>query len=134
MKFDKVASAVHEIVHVPLDATRLYCELIQVIELRDRLWVRPLCLCEYDEQAFSQGHLDIQELMDLRGSSDLVWPAHLFVEVLDMEWVDILMRLEPEAPALGMLAKQNPEQAQKARHALRQFWELAADPSSLPSN
>ena len=127
MKFDKIAPAVHEIVHVPLDATRLYCEVIQVVELRDRLWVRPLCLCEYDPQALQEGVLQLQDVVDMRGSSDLVWPAEIFNEVLDMEWMEVLMRLPPEAPALGMLANQDPEQAKKAREALRRFWSLVSD-------
>ena len=127
MKFDKIAPAVHEIVHVPSDAIRLYCEVIQVIELRDRLWVRPLCLCQYDFPSIQEGYLQLQDAIDLRGSSDLVWPAQLFNEVLDMEWMEISMRLPPEAPALGMLAHQNPEQAQRARQALREFWALVGE-------
>ena len=127
MKFDKIAPAVHEIVHVPLDATRLYCELIQVIEQRDRFWVRPLSLCHYEPESLQGGYLQLQEVIDLRGSSDLVWPASLFEEVLDMEWMEVLMKLPPEAPALGMLAHQNPEQAQMARQALKKFWSLVSD-------
>ena len=56
-----------------------------------------------------------------------MWPAEIFNEVLDMEWMEVLMRLPPEAPALGMLANQDPEQAKKAREALRRFWSLVSD-------
>lgn len=111
----------HSIAYVESGKTRLYVEVIQVIESRHRLWVRPLCLSEYDPEALRTGHYSLADVYDLRGGSDLVWPASVFREALDMDWLEILTVLSPEAPALGMLAKQKPEQAKLAKHKLSQF-------------
>ena len=112
---------IHSIAYVDSEENRLYVEVIQVIESRDRLWVRPLCLSEYDPAALLKGHRRLVEVYDLRGGSDLVWPATIFCEALDMDWLEVLTVLSPEAPALGMLANQKPEQAQLAHRKLRQF-------------
>ena len=128
--------AVHEIVRVEIDAMRLYAEVIQVIEPRagqrlvsegyeptdgPRLWVRPVCICEADSTEALPGEFLLGQVFDLRGGSDLVWPAEVFGEVLDTEWMEILMHLQPDAPALGMLAIQEPSQARIANQKLRQF-------------
>ncbi|MEM9135778.1 MAG: hypothetical protein AAGB01_00310 [Cyanobacteria bacterium P01_F01_bin.42] len=127
---------VHEIVHVEIDSLRLYAEVIQVINARanqrlvsegyqhasgPRLWVRPLCICEINSGEISLGAFQPEQVFDLRGGSDLVWPAEVFREVLDTEWMQILVHLQPEAPALGMLAFQEPSQAELASQKLRQF-------------
>ena len=121
MKSEITAPSVHGIAFVENGDSRLYAEVTQVIESRDRLWVRPLCLSEYDPNILGQGHRALLNVYDLRGGSDLVWPAAVFREALDTDWMEILVFLSPEAPALGMLANQAPSHAQLAKQKLRQF-------------
>ena len=136
MTSGNTAPAVHEIVCVEIEAMRLYTEVIQVIAARagqrlvsegyestdgPRLWVRPICICESDLTDVFPGEFRLGQVFDLRGGSDLVWPADVFREVLDTEWMEIIPHLRPDAPALGMLAIQEPAQAQLANQKLRQF-------------
>lgn len=128
--------AVHEIVFVETAGLRLYAEVIQVIDARaghrlvsegyrptngPRLWVRPLCICESNVPPVVNGDFTCGQVYDLRGGSDLVWPAEVFENALDTEWMRIIPHLRPDAPALGMLAFQEPSQANLAHQKLRQF-------------
>ena len=134
--------AVHEIVCVEIDAMRLYAEVIQLIAPREgqrlvsegyeasngpRLWVRPICICEAASEFAVPGEFRVGQVFDLRGGSDLVWPADVFGEVLDTEWMAILVHLRPDAPALGMLSIQEPSQARIANQKLRQFLAAVRD-------
>ena len=136
MTSGNTAPAVHEIVYVETSGLRLYAEVIQVIQARTgqrlisegyqptegpRLWVRPLCICELSPADSLYPAITPSQIYDLRGGSDLVWPAEVFGEVLDTEWMEIITHLGPEAPALGMLAIQEPFQAELANQKLRQF-------------
>jgi hypothetical protein len=121
MKSKISTPTIHSIAYVENGEHRLHAEVIQVIESRDRLWVRPLCLCAYHPDERLRGHQTLVEVYDLRGGSDLVWPAAVFNEALDIDWIEILTRLSPEAPALGMRASQDPTHAQAAKQKLRQF-------------
>ena len=120
MKSGTVAPSVHEIVYVEQSEFRLYSEVIQVVQTRDRLWVRPLCLCEYESVPILES-LTPQQVYDLRGGSDLVWPGAVFQNALDFEWIKILEHLPADAPSLGMLFQDESPRAQAARQKLRQF-------------
>ena len=114
-----VPPTVHAIVYVELAHTRLYAELIQVIESRQRSWVRPLCLCEY--QSLNESVPFPQALYDIRGGADLVWPTAVFTEAIDTDMLPILMELSPDAPALGTKLKPQSPQEKEAKRKLNQF-------------
>ena len=67
--------------------TRLYAEVIQVVEVRQRCWVRPLLLVVVpdDNQLF-----EALAIVDLRASADLLWPSTLFRPALDTEVIAFL--------------------------------------------
>lgn len=84
-----------QIVSLEHESTRLYAEVIQVIESRQRCWVRPLMLvklpdpiCPYFEP----------QLYDLRTSADLVWPIEPFRSALDTEVIPLLVQLFSSEP------------------------------------
>lgn len=64
----------------------LLAEVIALIPQRQRLWLRPLCLgYSLDDQLI--------QVLDLREDSHLLWPQQDFEPVLDVEALDLLMRL-----------------------------------------
>lgn len=85
----------YQIVYLEHDRSRLYAEVVQYVETRHLCWVRPIALVtdpewmgwtEYD-------HLTVQDLQD---GSDLMCPAALFQEALDVEVLPLLARLGAE--------------------------------------
>lgn len=95
-KIDSVVSnsdfKANQIVRLESTNTRLYAEVIQVIPDRQLCWVRPLILAidcgdEFDWQ-------ETATVVDLRMSSDLLWPIHLFKPALDTEVISLLTHLE----------------------------------------
>jgi hypothetical protein len=62
--------------------TQLYAEVIQVLESRQRCWVRPLVLVMASENHLANDGLSS---VDLRASADLLWPVTLFRPALDTE-------------------------------------------------
>ncbi|MCM1983063.1 hypothetical protein [Lyngbya confervoides] len=115
------SSEVYEVVYAERDCHRLYAEVIQKIEGRKRLWVRPLCLCEYEPRVLCSDPLTLRQIHDVRGDSDLVWPAVVFTQALDQDWLAVLTGLSPEAPSLGMRSTGGLNQAGEAKQKLRQF-------------
>lgn len=78
----------------------LYAEVIQVVEVRNVCWVRPLMLIEglseQPEDHFSSFGFTPKSftLYDLRQSPDLIWPTRLFRAALDTEVIHFLAQLE----------------------------------------
>ncbi|NJL82364.1 MAG: hypothetical protein HC890_04285 [Chloroflexaceae bacterium] len=66
----------------------LYCEVIQIIEVQQVCWARPLLLASKDSQ-----HPDPSP-RDLRLSADLLCPVTWFRPALDTEAVPLLLELE----------------------------------------
>lgn len=65
----------NQIVSLSCENSRLYGEVIQVVESRSALWVRPLWLIIADNF----------ETIDVREGSDLILPMDLFQPALDIE-------------------------------------------------
>ena len=86
-----------EIVCLEYQATRLYAEMIQVVDSRQVGWIRPLLLAEF----FAS---DLQSesplLYDLRPSADVLWPLTLIRPVLDTEVMPLLLQLLVSDPPL----------------------------------
>lgn len=101
---------------------RLFGEVVQMVPLRSRCWVRPLAMAQVLPES-----LQLSLLHDLRESSHLVLPAQVFREALDVELIPLMSALfHPE--------KENEEQmdSEAARHALHQLIrQISIDRSTL---
>ena len=77
----------HQIVCLEYQNTCLHGEVIQIIESRQLCWFRPLFMVinHWDNNNFLR-----EELIDLRSSSDLLWPISLFRPSLDTEYLAFL--------------------------------------------
>ena len=74
-------------------ATRLYAEVIQVVESRQVCWVRPLLLVEPTT--------DIEpSVLDLRSTVDLLWSLAAFRPALDTEILPFLANIFTSSPPL----------------------------------
>ena len=82
----------HQIVYLEHDNCRLYGEAIQVISARQMSWVRPLVLVTVADPGDRSPQID--KLVDLRFTADLIWPESLFRPALDTEVIGLLMELE----------------------------------------
>ena len=71
--------------------TRLYGEVIQLILSRQMCWFRPICMTI--ERHESDRCPESSELIQLRFSSDLLWPINLFRPALDTEVISLLTDL-----------------------------------------
>lgn len=100
----------YQIVSLEHEGTRLYAELIQVVESRQMWWVRPLLL-----GFFPSGQPSDQPspIYDLRSSAHLLWPITSFRPALDTEVIPLLSHLLALEPQL--------EQDSAAQHQLNQF-------------
>jgi hypothetical protein len=72
-------------------ATRLYAEVIQVVESRQVCWVRPLLLVE------SATEID-PLVLDLRSTVDLLWSLAAFRPALDTEILPFLASIFASSP------------------------------------
>lgn len=77
-----------QIVVLEHEGNSLFAEVIQVILVRQRYWVRPLLL-----SAASEGGAP-GKLYNLRETADLILPIALFRPALDTEAIPLLMQLE----------------------------------------
>ena len=89
-----------QIVYLTDHCHRLYCEVIQVVESRQLCWVRPLCLVDMTEEKEIYSHLFAPKLLiDVRSTSDLLYPINLFKPALDTEVLPLLSHLSsPDYP------------------------------------
>ncbi len=73
----------------------LYGEVVQVITNRELCWVRPLILAELsvDSQKF-ESFISDPKIVDVRLTSDLIFPIKFFRAALDVEVMPILTHLE----------------------------------------
>lgn len=96
----------NQIVYLDQGHVYLYGEVIQVVELRDRCWVRPLAIIE---AASDRTHNCYQ----IPQGPDVIWPLAWFFPALDTDWLAVLARL-PQSPSYDRAT---------ANHRLRQLWE-----------
>jgi hypothetical protein len=115
----------HEILCVEHDHTYLYSELVQVVELRQLCWVRPLALLikshpsiYYGTSAIAaESGLQDHTVYDLQDAVDLLLPQKLFRATLDSELLPLLTQL-------GAL-KQREDSGRLAHQQLQSFiWQV----------
>jgi len=105
-----------QIVCLEHEATRLYAEVIQVVESRQVCWVRPLLLGE-----FSSSYPPLEpQLSDLRPSADLLWPLALFRPVIDTEVLPLLVQLLASEPQ----TEREPVAQQQLHQFIHQVWQF----------
>lgn len=80
-----------QIVFLEHELSRLYAEVVQFVESRQLCWVRPIALITDLDRFWTD--CDASKLQDLRQGSDLICPACLFREALDVEVLPLLDRL-----------------------------------------
>lgn len=107
----------NQIVCLEHEGTRLYAEVIQIVESRQMCWVRPLMLVVSSSDDYIQS--DRSLFYDLRHDVDLVWPAVLFRSALDTEVIPLITHL--------MASKTQTESTNLAHQQLqifiRQVWQ-----------
>ena len=99
-----------QIVCLEHQETRLYAEVIQIVESRQVAWVRPLMLVvslsnQLDYEPFT--------FYDLRQGADLLWPSNLFRPALDTEVLPLFTHLQ--------ISKTQGENQQLAHQQLQRF-------------
>jgi len=82
-----------QIIRLDYETRHLYAELIQVVELRQMYWVRPLALTVSDESDAGTQFNEEHTIFDLRRGVDLLCPCSLFRVALDTEVIPLLVRL-----------------------------------------
>jgi hypothetical protein len=66
----------------------LFAEVIDIIEISDRYWVKPLALARFNPERFQ-----LEFLYDLRDTSQLILPIDLFRDALDTEVIPLISEL-----------------------------------------
>lgn len=100
--------------------TRLYAEVIQVVESRQLCWVRPLLLVKFTFNHEPNINLPLNlPLYDLRYSADLLWSLTSFRPALDTEVIPLLVQLEALAPP----ADRSLGSQQQFNQFIRQVWQ-----------
>ena len=110
-----------QIVCLEHENTRLYAEIIQVVDTRQVCWVRPLMLTVLPQEAADSLHPSLERpiLYDLHQSADLVWPIALFRPALDTEVIPFLVRLDdPDTPL-----EKNSDANKQLSCFVRQVWQ-----------
>lgn len=97
----------------------LYAEVIQIVENRGMLWIRPLMLAVWPSGTRDPFQESPRSLYDLREGADLVWPIHLFRLALDTEVISLFAQLENSASPAPETAKMNHQQL---RGFVQQVW------------
>lgn len=112
VKIDPAQFKPHQIVCLEHNHTYLYGEVIQVISARQLCWVRPLFMTI---QEADSSEVSAFKRIDLRYTSDLLWPARLFRPALDTEVLPLI------APFEESLTED--QQAKEHLHVfIRQVW------------
>ncbi|MGD1907258.1 MAG: hypothetical protein ACFB0C_14905 [Leptolyngbyaceae cyanobacterium] len=98
----------NQIVYLAQGNTCLYGEVIQVVESRDRCWVRPLALVEISPDSSAENIC-----YRTPQGPDVIWPLPWFTPALDTDWLAILTELS-QAPGYDRAT---------ANQWLRQLWQ-----------
>lgn len=93
----------YQIVYLEHGNSRLYAEVVQYVKTRHLCWVRPIALVAAPEWVnwTEYDRLNVQSLQD---GSDLMCPAALFEEALDIEVLPLLARLGAEVKGKNPLS------------------------------
>lgn len=113
-----------QVVYLTHGSHRLYCEVIQVVESRQLCWVRPLYLVDMtDEKEIHPQLFTPKLLMDVRSTSDLLYPISLFQPALDTEVIPLLSQLHSP----DMLINNNPIAKEKLHQFITKIWQEYSD-------
>jgi hypothetical protein len=103
-----------QIVCLEHEATRMYAEVVQIVETRHLCWARPLALVVGSDLE-SHPQIDSKNLYDLRQGADLLLPTILFRQALDTEVIPLLSQL------YGLEEEAKGHEAIAARQSLHQL-------------
>ncbi|MER3435284.1 MAG: hypothetical protein C4288_18190 [Leptolyngbya sp. ERB_1_1] len=109
-----------QIVFLEHDGSRLYAEVVQFVESRQLYWVRPIALVAASETE-DWTEYDRLTLQNLQDGSDLMCPAALFQEALDVEVLPLLARLGGESK------DKNPLSHRHLHQFIQQIWQARPD-------
>lgn len=98
-----------QIVSLDYQDSCLYGEVVQVISKRELCWVRPLILAKKSLET---------EVVDVRLTSDLIFPINLFRPALDVEVIPILTHLEK----MDLTAEKLQTAKSELQDFIKQFW------------
>lgn len=102
----KLSFKPHQIVCLEYQNTCLHGEVVQIIESRQLCWFRPLFMV--NSHGDNNNILLREELIDVRFSSDLLWPISLFRPSLDTEYLTFLSlpsKIEQQTPTKSTLSQ-----------------------------
>lgn len=103
-----------QIVCLEHEATRLYAEVVQVVDTRQICWARPLMLVTGDPNTDTGAEV----WYDLREGADLLCPIALFRAALDVEVIPLLTHLYGGNPG----GKGDRSSFQQLREFLERVW------------
>ncbi len=112
-----------QIVCLEHESSRLYAEVIQIVESRQICWVRPLVLAVGVSPGSGQvDDTDLPRCYDLRSGADLLYPLVLFRTALDTEVIPLLTFLySPEWESSIHPSNQNGHQ--QLRQFIQKVWQ-----------
>jgi hypothetical protein len=138
-----------QILYLEYHSSRLYTEVIQVVEARGICWVRPIALIVADEELITPSSPQLQAhnfyrvelegtcydhpvlLYDLRQSSDLLYPAKLFNAAIDIEVIPILAILNARKNAANSASLTDEQCYRQLQIFVHQLWSI--DPAAFQS-
>lgn len=110
-----------QIIHLEYQNTRLYGHTIQIVVQRGLCWFRPVLMAI--EIADREQYFTEAKIIDLRSSSDLLWPIDLFELSLDTEVIPLLAKLGERVNSLDKSLVSCPELHQ----FIHQVWQANQD-------
>ncbi|WP_421655729.1 hypothetical protein [Leptothermofonsia sp. ETS-13] len=112
-----------QIVCLEHETSRLYAEVIQIVESRQICWVRPLILAvDASLDSGQENATDLSYCYDLRSGADLLYPLVLFRTVLDSEVIPLLAFLyNPERELRNHPSNQSGHQ--QFRQLIQKIWQ-----------
>lgn len=107
----------YQIVALDDEQSCLYAEVIQIIEIKQSCWVRPLVLADFEQKLIISDNIrTFSNIIDLRWTSDLILPISVFRTALDTEILPLWTYLS----SLD-LPKDDNIAVKEARHQLQCF-------------
>ncbi len=122
-----------QIVCLEHETTRLYAEVVQIVEVRQLCWARPLVLITGSDSENLLQAIDCKNLQDLRQGTDLLLPSVLFRQALDVEVIPLLSYLyglERDGKGQEAIALSHPQGVaarQSLNQLIRQIWQAHPD-------
>ncbi|ACK69678.1 conserved hypothetical protein [Gloeothece citriformis PCC 7424] len=99
--------------------TCLYGEVVQVITPRNLCWVRPIILAKLSLDSSRDDYFMAEkEVIDVRLTSDLIFPIDLFRPALDMEVIPILAQVEK----MDLMAENISSAKSELQNFIKQIW------------